>query len=214
VSVFSLGGKRTDTSSVLGDAHGGALGAGAAASGADAFALGGARAGVRLLIQHGDPSDAGAALSLTICEPWRHARLRRRRDLRGRRRVRRRRRPERRRRAGRAERPRARRHALHPVGAALGAASLRSRLGELPAIAALGPLGVSTRRHGYGVRYVVRFARTRRRCRCTSRRRAPTTRARRSRRRARASRAWARTPTRTRSPTARWAVTAAAAGAA
>jgi len=56
VSVFSLGGKRTDTSSVLGDAHGGALGAGAAASGADAFALGGARAGVRLLIQHGDPS--------------------------------------------------------------------------------------------------------------------------------------------------------------
>ena len=69
MSVFSLGGKRTDTSSVLGDAHGGALGAGAAASGADAFALGGARAGVRLLIQHGDPSDAGAALSLTIFEP-------------------------------------------------------------------------------------------------------------------------------------------------
>ena len=69
MSVFSLGGKRTDTSSVLGDAHGGALGAGAAAPGADAFALVGARAGVRLLIQHGDPSDAGAALSLTICEP-------------------------------------------------------------------------------------------------------------------------------------------------
>ena len=66
----------------------------------------------------------------------------------------------------------------------------------------------------YGVRYVVRFARTQRRCRCAPRRRAPTTRSRRSPRRARASRARARTPTRTLSPTARWAATAAAAGAA
>jgi len=70
VSVLSLGGERTDTSNALGDAHGGALGADAAASGADAFTLVSARAGVRLLIQHGDPSDAGAALlSLAMCEP-------------------------------------------------------------------------------------------------------------------------------------------------
>ena len=70
VSVFSLGGERTGTSNALGDTHGGALGARPATSGAGAFALVSARAGVRLLTQHGDPPDAGAVLlSLAICEP-------------------------------------------------------------------------------------------------------------------------------------------------
>ena len=60
----------TPTRATRGDAHGGALGAGAAASGAGAFALVSARAGVRLPIQHGDTSDASAALlSLAMCEP-------------------------------------------------------------------------------------------------------------------------------------------------
>ena len=91
---------------------------------------------MRLLIQHGDPSDAGAALlSLALCEPLVCARNRTLDyadaatfvddgafdDAAA---------QNRRHRAGRAERPRARRHALHPVGAAIGAASLRSRLGD------------------------------------------------------------------------------------
>ena len=50
MSVFSLGGERTDMFNALGDAHGGALDASTAASGADAFALVSTRAGVRLLI--------------------------------------------------------------------------------------------------------------------------------------------------------------------